>query len=79
MSERMSFMTELYENERMSFIRSRGVIFPKVSDQYQPRPSLNVQNLINFQNLIFVSISCTFEVKRWFYHYSDFIVDNRHI
>ena len=38
----------------------------------------NVQNLTSFQNLIFVSISCTFEAKTWIYHYSDFIVDNRH-
>ena len=26
----------------------------------------NVQNLTNFQNLIFVGISCSFEVKTWF-------------
>ena len=38
----------------------------------------NVQKLTNFQNLIFVGISCSFEVKTWFYHYSDFTVDDIH-
>ena len=39
----------------------------------------NVENLTNVQILIFVGISCSFKLlKHRFYHYSNFIVDNRH-